>query len=452
MNSTTAIHKIEHKYLRHSSARLVGLAMPVLAACVLSPAIAAEADGHKLELKARAIHFDRNFDTPSNDRKQSGLGLQFNYESPYFEDMIGVGLSGYSVTELGSSGRVTNDVLKINDAGGFENSFGKIAQAFVKIKYKDFMQAKFGRQLHNSMLLTSSTSRAIPNTYSGASGQITPIKDLRLYGAVFDRWSSRTSAGFEGFRTDRSTNGSIDTISLLGTEYKNGASEFRGEYLRSQHFLSKFGLVGSYSMPLANKSKLKLTSGFHATNFSGGLAVTGAESAELDDEDLTGSVPGVTPSRKNGTGIYAQADWKAGNLSLGGALSKFNGTWIEDNFTGDHGTNVFPTGGVLADFSNRDELVWMLSSGFDWKDYVKGFTTKISFKRGTGAKNSANPALGAASEREFALDVRYKIPLVKGLSMRYLFLDYNSSKTGRLDGVKEDEKDHRIYLDYAYRF
>lgn len=452
MNSATTTPTIDHKCLPHSPARRAGLAIPVLAACVLSPAMAAVADGHQFELKARAIHFDRTFDTPANDRTQSGLGLQLNYESPYLGDIIGVGLSGYSVSKLGSSGRVTDDVLKTDGAGGLDGSFGKIAQAFVKIKYKDLVQAKLGRQLHNSMLLTSSTSRAVPNTYSGASGQLTPMKDLTIYGAVYDRWSSRTSAGFEGFRTDRSTTGAIKTISLLGTGYKYGALAFDVEYLRSSDFLSKFGLVGSYSIPLADKSKLKLTSGIHTSRNSGRLAVTGAESAELDDEDVAGSTLGATPSRNEGLGIYIQAGWKIGNLSLGGALSKFNGAWIEDNFAGDHGTNVFPTGGVLGDFSNRDERVWMLNTSYDWKDYVKGLTTKISLKRGTGAKNSDVPALGSASEREFELDVRYNIALVKGLSMRYRFLDYTSSKTGRLDGVKEDNKDHRLYLDYTYRF
>lgn len=452
MNSVTTTQKIDHKCLRHSPARLASLAIPVLAACALSPAMATLPDGHQLELKARAIHFDRTFETPANDRSQSGLGLQLNYESPYFGDMIGVGLSGYSVSELGASGRVTNDVLKTDGAGGFDGSFGKIGQAFVKIKYKDMVQAKLGRQLHNSMLLTSSSSRAVPNTYSGASGQLTPMKGLTIYGAVYDRWSSRTNDNFEGFGTDRSTLGAIKNISLLGTEYKNGPLQIDVEYLRSADFMSKFGLVGSYAMPLADKSKLKLTSGIHTSRNSGRLAVTGSESAELDDEDVAGSTLGVTPSHNKGSGIYVKADWTTGNLSLGGALAKFNGTWIEDNFAGDHGTNVFPTGGVLADFSNRDERVWMLSAAYDWKDYVKGLTTKISLKRGTGATNSDVPALGSASERELELDVRYKIALIKGLSLRYRFLDYTSNKTGRLDGVKEDNKDHRVYLDYTYRF
>jgi hypothetical protein len=48
--------------------------------------------------------------------------------------------------------------------------------------------------------------------------------------------------------------------------------------------------------------------------------------------------------------------------------------------------------------------------------------------------------------------VRYAIPVLKGLGVRYTYLDYKSDKTGRLDGVKEDERDHRLYLDYTYRF
>lgn len=451
MNSVKKIPQIDHQWLSRHLSRRARFALPIVAVCIFSPAGAMTADNHLFELKARVVHFDRDFENPVNDRVQTGLGLQLNYESPYFSDIIGVGISGYSVSELGSSGRVTNDILKSNGAGGFEE-FSKVAQSFVKLKYKDLAQAKFGRQLHNSMLLRASTSRAIPETYSGANGQITPIKDLKIYGAVYDRWSSRTSGSFEGFRTDLSASGSIDAVSILGSQYKHEGLELNVEYLRSKSFLSKYGLVGSYSMPLANKSEIKITSGFHASNISGSLAVTGAEGAELDDEDIPGSRSGSSKSGDNGSGIYIQANWKLGNLSTGGALSKFNGTWIEDNFAGDSGTNVFPTGGVLADFSNRDELVWMLRASYNLKDYIKGLTTTMSFKRGTGAKNSAVPTLGAATERELDLGIRYNVPFFPGLSASYRFLNYKSNKSGRLDGVKEDNKDHRIYLDYAYRF
>ena len=43
---------------------------------------------------------------------------------------------------------------------------------------------------------------------------------------------------------------------------------------------------------------------------------------------------------------------------LGAAVAKFDGAWVESNFAGDHGKSPFPTDGVLADMTNRDETVW----------------------------------------------------------------------------------------------
>ena len=432
----------------------IALLVQILAGSLVIPGVAsaAETEGHKLELKARGIYFDREFENDANDRSQSGLGLQLNYESPYYKDIIGFGVSGYSVSKISASGRETTDVLGTDRDNDIHDSFGKIGQAFVKLKYQDKVGAKIGRQLHKSMLLSSSGSRAIPNTFSGATAQLTPGEGLEFYGAMYNEWSPRASAHFEEFRTDRSAEGDIDYIGILGVSYETGPFAIGFEYLNSQDYLAKTGLVASYKLELANKSKLKLTGGIHTASDDGDLFVTGSESGELDDEDVPGATVGTTDSENDGMGVYVQADWSMGNVSLGGALSKFDDPWIEDNFAGDHGTNVFPTGGVLADFSNRDELVWMIEAGYDWKDYVKGLKTTISYKKGTGAKNSHVTSLGEADESEFELDVRYKVAAVKGLSVRYRYLDYNSDKTGRLDGVKDDNTDHRLYIDYTYSF
>ncbi|KAA3649569.1 MAG: outer membrane porin, OprD family [Proteobacteria bacterium] len=433
--------------------RISPLLQCLLGALVLSgTATAAGLEGHSLELKARGIYFDRDYENDANDRSQSALGLQLNYESPYFWDVIGIGLSGYSVTELGASGRLTSDILSVDGDGDVHESFGKLGQAFVKLKYQDMVSAKLGRQVHKSMLLSSSGSRAIPNSFSGGTIDITPVKGLKVYGAMYNEWSPRSDAHFYEFKTDRSAEGDIDYIGLVGVSYSSGPFSVNVEHLKADNFLSKTGLVASYTFALAEKSKLKLTGGVHTSRDDGDLFVTGSESSELDDEDVAGAVAGRTASDNDGFGVYVAADWTFGNVLLGGAVSKFDGAWIEDNFAGDHGTNVFPTGGVLADFSNRDELVWMAKLGYDWKDYIKGLKTTISYKSGSGARNSHVPSLGKADESELALDVRYAIPVVKGLGVRYTYLDYKSDKTGRLDGVKEDERDHRLYLDYTYRF
>ena len=428
--------------------------LSALIAAALAPAAAqaAKDDANTLELKSRLIHFDRDFETASNDRSQTALGLQLNFESAYFGDIIGFGLSGYSVTELGSSGRVTSDVLRADGDGDFHDSFGKIGQAFIKVKYQDLLQAKIGRQTHKSMLVGSSGSRAIPNTFSGISASVTPMKGLGIYAAIYDEWSPRAEAHFKGFRTDRTSEGAIDYIGVLGAKYKTGPFALEIEYLNSKDYLSKVGVVGSYTMALANKSKLALTAGVHTSRDDGSLFVTGAEGGDLDDEDVAGSAVGVTASDNDANAMYLEAEWNHGPLMIGGAVAHFDGLWIEDNFTDDHGTNPFPTGGVLADITNNDETVVMLRAGYDWSAYVTGLKTTVSIKRGTGARNSHVPALGEADEQEVALDLRYKVAAVKGLSFRYLLLDYSSDKTGRVDGVKEDETDHRIYLDYNYRF
>lgn len=430
-----------NKMLYRLAAISAGLSLPVL--------VSAATDEQTLELKTRAIYFDRDYELDTNDRNQGGLGLQLNYESAYLADTVGVGLSGYSVTKLEASGRNTSDVLSVDNDGDFEDSFGKLGQAFLKLKYQGIASGKIGRQLHKSLLLSSSNSRAIPNTYSGASFNVKPLTGLTLYGAWYDQWSSRFDSSFVEFQTDTSSKGAIDALENYGANYISGPFNLNIEYLRAQDFLSKTGVVASYKFKLPNDSDLKFTAGMHTSKDDGKLFVTGAESAELDDEDEVGAVPGQTRSKNDGKGIYLAADWTISNLVLGAAITKFSDTWIEDNYAGDHGTNPFPTGGVLADFSNRDEKVWMLKAGYQWDQLAKGLKTVASYKSGSGAHNSANTSLGKANENEFAFDLSYQIPAIKGLAFRYIFLNYHSDKTGRLDAVKNDQTDHRLYLDYT---
>jgi hypothetical protein len=289
-----------------TAALTAGLTLPL-------SALALDTSGHSLELKARGVHFDRDFETDSSERTQSALGLQLNYESPYFSDVIGVGISGYSVNKLDNSGRNTSDVLSVDNNGELHDSFGQIAQAFVKLKYQDLATARLGRQLHKSMLLSSSGSRAVPNTFSGGSFQVMPIKGLSLYGARYSEWSSRSDSSFEEFKTDNSADGAIDYIDNVGVSYATGPFSINLEHLRAQDFLKKTGLVASYNFTLGNQSSLKLTGGIHTSSDDGKLFVTGSESAELDDEDVLGAINGVTDSDNDGQGIYLAANWKPSN-------------------------------------------------------------------------------------------------------------------------------------------
>jgi len=76
---------------RHNKTRTI--AIVIAGALSTGLAGATEETAHKLELKVRGIHFDREFETSTKDRTQTALGLQLNYESPYFADFIGFGRS-----------------------------------------------------------------------------------------------------------------------------------------------------------------------------------------------------------------------------------------------------------------------------------------------------------------------------------------------------------------------
>lgn len=440
---------------------------------LLLPIVSEAAEGeHKLELKARGVYWNDEslvYPTKTNrnpqpkDYEQSALGLQLNYQSPYWAGFVGADASLYGVMKLGDSGTPTTNLVELGNDGKLDHSYATVGQALVKFKYQDFAQLKLGRQFQTSLMLKSTTTRAVPDTYSGASGSLKPMAGLTVYGAVYDKWRSRSTNEFEEFRTEATAAGvpnAIDYIGIFGASYSNGPVAVTAEYLNSKSYLSKFGLVGAYTIPL-DKNSLKLSSGIFTSRDAGELFVCSAEK-EMD-------CTGTGRIQNDGMGVYLDAEWKVSNFTVGAAVAKFDGFWIEDNFavnanrdgslTQDHGTSVFPTSAALGpDMTNNDETVASIRLAYDWKDYIKGLKTAFKYSRGTGAHSSnlKNGAEGSENYRGF--DVLYAIPFVKNLSLRYVYHNYDShvedgSTTATIKGMpRQDWEQHRFYIDYVYQF
>lgn len=455
----------------------------LVAMSLTSMAYAAEGSSeHKFEFAARIVEFDINQHGSTNNGTtgalgtyaQRALGLQLNYQSPIFGDVVGVGGSLYNVSKMNDDGLTngTTQLLRRGANGQLEDSYTSLAQAYVSLYAGGTASAKIGRQLQNSLLLASTATRAVPDTFSGASGRFSPLTGLSIYGAIYDKWRPRASGEFQKFKTDlassatvRSNAGDIKYVELLGASYKNGPWGVDVEYLNSKDYMTKTGLVAAYTIPLKDKDRVKLSSGLFTSKDAGNLFVCGAES-ELD----CGSLAQGTRMSHSGRGIYLDADWKVSEFTVGAAVSKFNGMWIEDSFSGnsatpnvngsgayitDPGTNPFPTSAAMGpDLSSNKEVVWSVRLAYDWRNFAQGLTTAFKYARGTGARNSYNEALGSGSERYSELDVRYAIPAVKGLGVRYLYMNYRTEKTGALNSITRnfDEKNHRIYVDYIYKF
>ena len=424
--------------------------------------------GHELELVAKTVYWNdksvaNQATTTAVSYQQAAQGLQLNYKSPYVSDWIGFDASLYGVVKLSDSGTPTTSLLEVGNNGKLADSTLALGRAVVKMKFNDFAQIDLGRQLQNGLLLKSSGTRAVPDTFSGISGSLRPTTTTRVYGAVYDQWRARSSADFEKFKTESTAAGvpnAIEYVSIAGVAYAQGSFAITAEYLNSKDYMDKYGVVAAYTIPL-EKDALKLSAGLFNSKDAGRLFVCGAEK-EVDCSG-TGAVS------NNATGIYLDADWKLANWTLGAAVSKFDGLWIEDNFATnaaksgslnqDHGTNPFPTSSALGpDFANNGESVWSVRLAYNWKSYVAGLTTALKYVNGTGAKSSnrTNTALGNESFSE--LTVKYEVPAVKNLSVSYIYGSYSSSvdnytSTANVKGITRSSwENDRLYIDYSYKF
>ena len=352
--------------------KLIGMASTSILLLSLNSQISADEaknNGHEMDIKLRTVHFDRAFDDSEKDRTQSAVGAEFDYRTPKIGGMVRLGVSAYAVEELGSTGLVKTDVLRKVDEG--LKGYGLVGQAYLEVTPTAGSSIKLGRQKHKSMLLSGSGSRVVPSTFQGASVKLKASENVSLWGAVYNEWSQRTSDEFEGFKTDTSEEDAIDYVAVIGGKYKAGALSLETEYLNSKDFLSKLGLRAIYTAKLAEDSKLKLTGGIFTSSDDGDLFVTGAESGDLDDEDVAGSVKGETDSSNDGQGILLEAAWTKKQTTVTAAVAKFDDLWIEDNFASDTGRNPFPTRATLGpDLANANETAVVLKLEHNWKNII----------------------------------------------------------------------------------
>lgn len=392
-----------------------------------------------LSLKLRTIYFDRDYEKDSSDDSTLAEGIELNYESGVIGGIASIGGSIYAVRNIHSDGSAENNILPAgDDKAGIDDHISKIGQLFVNFKLTDNGNVKIGTQTVKAMLISSSGSRAIPNTFRGVTANY-KLNNFKLYGYAFDKWSPRHEDKWQKFTTELAEQ--IDLVWGIGTTYKKAGFEADAEYLVSQDYLAKLGVRGGYTWKI-DKSKLKVSGGYFTSTDNGDLFKPGAEKDLDKNQDIDGSA------------YYIAADWKVSMFSFGAAYTQVFDMWVEDNFAGDHGTNPFPTRAPIGpDLTNANEKVWLASVGLNFDKFVKGLSTKISYAKGTDAENSLTGAAGGTAEEDFILvDTKWKVPYVKGLSCRWLYNKYNADEVGKIAGVKGDETDHRVYVDYVVQF
>ena len=445
--------------------KTLGLSMLMASAQL---AIADETNEHHLELKINGRYFSDDGhahasmaipDPKKTEYDQSALGMELNYQSPYFNNIIGLDASVYAAVNLGDSGNPTVQLFDVQPNGHLKSHFASLGILALKAKLGEGNELRIGRQKVNTMFIKSTFNRAVPDTFSGASLKLKPLENLDVYAGYYNKWQPRTADKFTSFVTDN--NEKIKYVALLGAKYKFDRWTVNAEYLHSDNYLSKYGAIVNYALPLT-QSQLNLRSGILFSQDAGNLFKCGAE-ADLD------CVTKGQDMDNNGQGYFAEVTWKKNDLELGAAVTKINGAWIEDSYSTqsardnvliqDNGTNPFPTAAIVGpDFSNKDELAWMARVKYNWQDYVKGLSTEFKHIRGTGAHQSDINSDIEGKEYTNEFTVAYKPNFMKNLDFRYSYLVYHSSfdhndSMEKINGLlKHDWHQHRVALTYTYQF
>lgn len=413
-----------------------------------SPIAAAEIESERvLNAKVRFMHYDRDFEDTDKDRVQNGFGFTVNYLSPQFLDYFRVGLSGQLSVNTIADGLQREDVFYSED--GHVKGHHLLGEGYLEVLPATNTSIKIGRQRHKSMFLVSKT-RVLPSTFQGVNFSWKVPKSVKLYGAVYNKWSARAHPDFVKFGTDLSKKGAIDYVMLFGAQYRGESVVVNAEYLRSDDYLQKLGIKTNYSLNLSNNNKLVFHAALFGMRKAGDLFAVGADDGVLDvsAEDQEGA--SLDYSSVAG---YLGMAFQHKQSELGLYFTKIGNPWLEDNFSGDHGANPFPANTIGPDLTNKGESIWVLEYKQKWHAVgLPNLKTRLAYAYGYGAENFINKALGHGSERWLETDVRYQFLAVPSLQTRLRYRIYRSEEFGSVKGIKEDQNDLRLTVDYTYHF
>ncbi len=190
--------------------------------------------------KLRAYEFGRFYSHATQNAQPSqsafSVGGLFNLETPQFLGGFSAEASFFTANSLGANDR-NNNLLHLDQtlAGG-GNSLNTLGQAYLQYK-NSWAMVRAGDQVITSPWVPDSDSRMLPASYQGFYADLTPLKDLHLYGLRIFRWKSRTSNDY--FQDNLYYTPTIDGDNIRGGQ--SGAS-FAGADTQGA-----LGLGGTYA-------------------------------------------------------------------------------------------------------------------------------------------------------------------------------------------------------------
>ncbi|MCX4025670.1 outer membrane porin, OprD family [Endozoicomonas sp. SM1973] len=406
-------------------------------------------EGSSLDAVLRNVYFNRDGRHGSDyDNREWIQGLQLNYTSGYFADIIGFDASYYGAWDLDSPGNNFTHLPADGRNPKETNDISLLGQAYVKVKLGDDdlnFNFKHGRMRRDTNLIQGSGSRAVPSSVYGTAADIN-VHGLKLHGTYLTEGSWRNMGHFEHFGDGTEEVNYIQSYGLA-YEFDNGLG-FEYDWGESNSFLEGQQFKVYHTFSLADNTQLYLEGIHHRVKENGDAFIrskinkdrTAAQAASFDGYDsqntqllakLTVDELTLKTAYHQTKGADFEYDWAASPSGFGG----FN--------------SMVP---YWSDFICKDQKAIMVGFEYDFAGVgVPGLTLEAGYRKGfDGDKNNTGIETTSRGNKEWGRDTtiayEFQTAALKGLKLKWTNYTHREAS-----GLKnEDIDNNQIYIDYTF--
>ncbi len=374
-----------------------------------------------LDAEFRSFYFNRDKAEGLTDSEALTQALMLRYKSPYLNDIVGFNASWFGNLKLAAEDGKGGTGLLQDEPDGSQESYAKLAEAFVKFKLPLESTLDIGRMELFTPLLNDPDYRATPTSSQAGLFRI-GNKAVTAYLAGSDKGSNYTETDFYPYKD---SSGETFSIYAAGVEYKAANSLFlHGALGTADNVMDQAYLNARYPWKINDDLKL-VFDGYYYSGRSNG----------------EGALPGVGPDYRSRLANIALllSGFKA-KLTL--SLQKVQGDQYRTSWDGEvhDNTSYYSWQSVQRmNFDRADENSWQLRFDYTFKDTIEGLHFMARYISGDDITRTDGLT---GSEWERNTDFIYRPPGIKNLTLKWRYAVVRSTET-------YDSDEHRLIAQYS---
>ena len=347
--------------------------------------------------------------------------LMLRYDSAYMNDIVGLNASFFGNLKLAAEdGKGGTDLLQ-DEEDGSQESYGKLAEVFLKFKLPVQSTLDLGRMELFTPLLNDPDYRATPTSSQAGLFKI-GNNQFSAYIAATDKGSGYTETTFNNY-TD--TSGEAFNIYATGLTYESANSLYlHGAFGQADNVMDQAYFNARYPWKINDKLNL-LFDAYHYSGWANG----------------EGALAGVgSDYRSSVSSLALRLSWERSILTLN--LQGVNGDSYRLSWDGDvhDNTSYYSWQSVQRmNFDWAGENSWQLRFDYDFEHYAPGLHFMGRYISGDDIDRQ-DGLTGSEWERD--IDFIYQPPGIKNLILKWRYAVVRTTET-------YDSDEHRLIVQYS---